>query len=589
MSNYMKTWMRRSSLRGLSIQQRLPVLIFVLLLSLMVTFSWFSYISVKNATLKAGRDRLNTVSDQLISMLGQNALANIVGTRAVAGQESLKKCLLSLQPDGCEASLPILEKLRLDSSSILVEIRDADREVVLRSSQDSIHLRINFDSLLATFPRIDSGTIGKMYLVKDRLFYPIIAAITNNNMIIGYLIRWRLITSSPRTVQQLSGLMGAKSNFYFGNSDKRLWTDMLKPVKNPFPPEGRSGGQVVEYNQPDGSPVIGVEKSIKNTPWLMVMEFSQQAVMEPANRFLKWVIIIASILMAIGIFLGWLMSSNITRPLNKLTAAVSLIASGREAGKVAVERKDEVGKLARAFNAMNEQVRLAKHDLEQKVVETEQANEQLRSLSAHLQNIREEERMHIAREMHDELGQLLTGFKMDVSWLNKKIGASTEPGVQEKLKEMMSIVDDAASFVRRLAAELRPSILDDLGLIPALEWHSKEFTKRFDIEVDFQTQMNEFQTSGVVATGLFRMYQESLTNVARHSGATKVNSMLEFSKGQIKLTIQDNGKGFDMAATGERKTLGLLGMKERAVMIGGKLEINSVPGGGTTVTVSVPG
>src|SRR5262249_18638002 len=156
------------------------------------------------------------------------------------------------------------------------------------------------------------------------------------------------------------------------------------------------------------------------------------------------------------------------------------------------------------------------------VVETAEINEQLRSLSAHLQNIREDERMHIAREMHDELGQLLTGFKMDVAWLNKKLNDASAEIAKEKLQSMIHLIDDAIRFVRKLASELRPSILDDLGLIAALEWHGHEFEKRYNIKIDFRSSVQELDIPKDVATGLFRIYQESLTNVARHSGAKRV-------------------------------------------------------------------
>lgn len=596
MSKFMKTWLRRSSFRGLSIQQRLPLLICVLLLSLMIVFSSISYINVKKAALKAGRERLNSVSDQLSSMLGQSAQAMISATRTVAMQEPLSRCLSSLQPDGCEQSLPLLESLRQDSASVMVEILNDDLRPVLRSSKEGIEQKVNFNLLLSsirkrnadTALKLDSGTVGKITRVRDSMYYPITVGITHNNQVIGYLVRWRIITSNARSIQQLSDLLGAKSTIYFGNADKSLWTDMIRPISSPIPAAMQPGKDVLEYKTQNGQKVLGVEKAIRNTPWLLVMEFSRQTVVEPARRFLTQVVIISVILIAIGIFVAWIMSRNITRPLNKLTDAASILASGREAPQVDVDRRDEIGKLARAFNAMTEQIRIAKRDLEGKVVEAEQMSAQLRDLSAHLQNIREEERIHIAREMHDELGQLLTGFKMDTSWLNKKLSANTEPGVQEKLQEMMSIVDSAAMFVRKLAAELRPSVLDDLGLLPALEWHSKEFAKRFNIDVDLQSHIPDLHTSNLVATGLFRMYQESLTNVARHSGARKVASQLELVDGKIRLSIKDDGKGFDISGTGAKKTLGLLGMRERATMIGGKLEIDSEPGGGTRVTITVP-
>jgi signal transduction histidine kinase len=191
--------------------------------------------------------------------------------------------------------------------------------------------------------------------------------------------------------------------------------------------------------------------------------------------------------------------------------------------------------------------------------------------------------------MHDELGQFLTGLKMDMAWLNKKAMAVRDnASIREKLAEMTELVDEAVIFVRKLAAELRPSILDNLGLIPALEWHSQEFQRRFNIEVDFRSQVKDIQPAELVATGLFRMYQESLTNVARHAEAKKIVSILNIVDGMINLSVRDDGKGFVMNGSASSKTLGLLGMKERAVMLGGQFEIISEPGKGTIVFITVP-
>jgi signal transduction histidine kinase len=190
--------------------------------------------------------------------------------------------------------------------------------------------------------------------------------------------------------------------------------------------------------------------------------------------------------------------------------------------------------------------------------------------------------------MHYELGQFLTGLKMDIKWIEKKLPESKDnAATREKLTEMSKMVDDAVLFVRKLAAELRPSILDDLGLVAALEWHSQEFAKRFNIEVEFNSEVSDLATTPNIATGLFRMYQESLTNVARHASAKKVTAFLEVDE-FIKLTIKDDGKGFDSSDIGDRKTLGLLGMRERAFMIGGKVDIISSPGEGTSIIIKIP-
>ncbi|MEP7374433.1 MAG: PAS domain S-box protein [Chitinophagaceae bacterium] len=213
--------------------------------------------------------------------------------------------------------------------------------------------------------------------------------------------------------------------------------------------------------------------------------------------------------------------------------------------------------------------------------------ESIRKLTGHLQNVREEERLHIAREIHDELGQLLTVLKMDVSWLNKKI----EPGnnfAKEKLTEILSLIDTTVKTVRRIASELRPSLLDDLGLLAAMEWHLEEFERRSGISKELHLPEAEPQLPDSLKIGLFRIFQESLTNVARHSEAKRVVVSLIQEDKQLILTIKDNGTGFEEKPAAAKKTLGLLGMKERTMMMGGIYSISGVKGEGTIVTVIVP-
>jgi PAS domain S-box-containing protein len=210
----------------------------------------------------------------------------------------------------------------------------------------------------------------------------------------------------------------------------------------------------------------------------------------------------------------------------------------------------------------------------------------IRKLTEHLQNIREEERTNIAREIHDELGQQLTVLKMDISWLKKKIGASDE-NVNRKIKDLLSMLDDTVRTVRRISSELRPSLLDDLGLIAAMEWHLREFEQRSGIKTIFRTSEYNLQLPDGIRTGLYRIFQESLTNVARHAGAENVEVTFDYQHPDIILRIIDDGSGFSKKMIENKRTLGILGMKERTAMMGGKYEIESEPGKGTVVVVTV--
>jgi len=248
--------------------------------------------------------------------------------------------------------------------------------------------------------------------------------------------------------------------------------------------------------------------------------------------------------------------------------------------------KTNLTRLPAAINNAIEKKRI-QQEKELSQQELKQLNQELRSVSAHLERIREEEQARIAREIHDQIGQQLTGLKMDVSWVKGMIGKKAEPeAILKKLNEMLDNLDEAVKTVRKVASDLRPSILDDFGLIDALDWHSKEFATRYGINIHFKSLVNEINADPAITIGLFRIYQESLVNVARHAAAKNVISVLETSDNKVSLSITDDGKGFDSSK--QKKTLGLLGMKERAQMIGGTLTINSKPGMGTALFITVP-
>jgi PAS domain S-box-containing protein len=219
-------------------------------------------------------------------------------------------------------------------------------------------------------------------------------------------------------------------------------------------------------------------------------------------------------------------------------------------------------------------------------LELETSYAAVRKLTEYLQNVREEERTHIAREIHDELGQQLTVLKMDVSWLNKKI-PEPDDAIRQKMQELLMMLDETVRTVRRISSELRPSLLDDLGLTAALEWQLKEFEKRSGIKTNFEAPESEIRLPNNVKTAFFRIFQESLTNVARHSEAKSVLVSLGFREDKFVLSIIDDGKGFDRQKMAEKRTLGILGMQERTSMIGGSYNITGKPGKGTTVEVAI--
>ncbi len=214
-------------------------------------------------------------------------------------------------------------------------------------------------------------------------------------------------------------------------------------------------------------------------------------------------------------------------------------------------------------------------------------SEALRALSARLQQIREEERGRIAREIHDELGQALTALKLDLSWLAEGLPDSQQP-LRAQIHALSRRVEETIRAVRRIATALRPSLLDDLGLVAALEWQAEEFRRHSGIRLRFASTLRDARLDRDLSTSVFRIFQEALTNVARHARATSVEVRLEERSGRLLLEVRDNGRGITESERSGRGALGLLGMRERALALGGELEVTGSPRGGTEVRLVVP-
>jgi signal transduction histidine kinase len=214
------------------------------------------------------------------------------------------------------------------------------------------------------------------------------------------------------------------------------------------------------------------------------------------------------------------------------------------------------------------------------------SSDQLRALASRLQKVREEERTVIAREIHDELGQALTGLRLDVSWMKRRL-----PHDHEAVAQCASIVqriDHTLNAVRRIATELRPSVLDQLGLAAALEWQGHEFATRTGIIVDIDLCADDIPVPDDLGSSAFRILQESLTNIARHASATRVTIRLRLSPKRLKLVVADDGVGIAPDRLDGTGSLGLVGMRERALACGGTLDIARGERGGTTITLRVP-
>lgn len=284
-------------------------------------------------------------------------------------------------------------------------------------------------------------------------------------------------------------------------------------------------------------------------------------------------------------------------PIIFLTAAYEDLASifrGYEVGAVDYIVKPLIPEVLRSKIAVfvdlyNKNVALQREIAERRVTEERlrESEENLRALAARLQSVREEEQIRIAREIHDELGQALTGLKMDLSWLANALKPEQQ-ALLEKTNGMFRLIDGTIRSVRRIASGLRPEVLDEIGLTAAISWQARDFQVRSGIRCNVELPADGPALDTARSTAVFRIFQELLTNVARHAHATRVDVRMGVDGNTMWLRVQDNGRGISESKLNSSKSLGFLGMRERVLPFDGTIDIRGQRGKGTTVTIRIP-
>jgi len=521
----------------------------------------------------------------------------------------------------------------------IIIVREKDEEIVYSTS------KVNKSLLAGIYESIDKLkplTPGTMF-INDYKFYPsylkpaafISAPIFNNSKPIGYILiefsvdqinqimtnnnSWRELGFGETAETYIAGpdyKMRTDSRFFIQEPDKyyellkKIGTDeeIIGMIKNDSTSilhqevrtfatiEGSKGNALTKIiHDYRGIEVISSFSPllIGNLKWVIVSEIDTSEAFGTIQSLKEYLILASLVIILLSASLGIAISRKISAPIYSLVNAVGLFGKGNLDYRAQFESNDEFGQLFDKFNEMAEKIFAYTTSLKTEIEDRKKisdellkSREELRNLSSHLQTVREEERKLIAREIHDELGQALNTIKLKLS-LHKRIENSGSEAAGISFNELFGLIDTTINTVRRIITELRPQILDDLGLSAAIEWLVNEFSKNSGIACSLSIYADELKAEPDKSIALFRILQEALTNVARHSNAAAVNISLTEANNYIELLIEDDGKGISPDKIANPSSYGLLGMKERARYIGGELTIQSQINKGTTIKVKV--
>jgi signal transduction histidine kinase len=551
----------------LSIRQRLPLLICILLLSVMLVFGSIAYLGVHKAALNSGEDRLKVLSGQLSSMLSLQLRNMVTGTYNIVNKPAMKDHVLSNGRDSVKEALSLLELVRSrDTNSVYVEVRTADHRPLLKSAKDNTQMDINIAPLLSTLSPVkpDSGVTGKLYAVNNRIYYPVAVSITDQEKLIGYVVRWRQMLATPRAMEQLYQLLGTECKFFIGNADGTLWTDMITTVPPPVADEEQ---------------VMTTVLPVANTDWKLNVQLSKQSMLQPAHNFMYWLIAAGLTILAIGILVAWLLSRNISKPLIDLTEAASGIAAGNYSQLVQMERRDELGQLAHAFNAMAMQVQqklrmeaeLAQHKIMQQHLVAETAIQ-----------AQEKERETLGNELHDNINQILASAKLYLEVAR----TGNEEMLPLAISKSYENVNLAIGEIRQLSKQLVPPSLDNT-LLSAISDLAEEIRSITGITVTVHAErFNEDLVSEEIKLTLYRIVQEQVNNILKHAAASDIMITIETEHDNAYLVITDNGVGFDTRK--RSKGIGLRNIDSRIRFLDGTASVISQTGKGCRLKISVP-
>ena len=517
------------------------------LLSAIVLYGLANYYSLKKATLIIGKDRLSSVTGQVSGMLAQSAQFLLKVSHQAAASKEVVQFFKTNGKQYKDESLKQLDGLSRDTTWASMELTDPNGKTVLRSANSKIKVPIDTRSVLAfTRPAPDSGKVGKLYLARDSMYYPIISAVNDGKQVLGYIISWKFLRSSPKAIEQFSQLVGTGAGIYVGNLDGSLWTNTVKPIQGP-PIKLNQFNDVIEYKGAGGADMLAKSNRVPYTAWTVVISFPEKILLSGVNNFMSLVLIGGIVLVLMGVIAAWIMSRNISRPLAQLTNAATIISQGDYSGAVDIHRKDELGELANAFNTMATKVYKMHRELERKVAERtlqlENANKELEAFS-----------YSVSHDLRTPL-RAISGYsimlKEDYEDKLDAEGLRIIGNIISNAKTMGQLIDELLAFSRLGKKELALAKVDmkQLAETVAAELAHNEEAGKYKINIDASLPPAEGD-GGMIKQAMMNL----VGNAIKYSSKKQEPEIRIGAKAEADRTIyyvQDNGVGFDMAYSGK--------------------------------------
>lgn len=524
------------------IKTKLPLLIGTLLLTIIVIAAWASYVGVKESALEVSRERLRFLTDHLATLLQQSFTALANKTQTAANDPRIRAYLVSPQSGSKAGALAVMQQFA-PPQDLRVELWDQNRALVLASPESSspmpADLNIEFNES-ASGPLFSSG--GRIRLVGETIAFPMVAAVkSDHGEPFGYIVRWRRLVGTPEARQRLVDLIGSQASLYLGNNQGEIWTDFVSIAPNP-PVDTRLSGEVAHYTREGAHPVLAVARPIQGTPLFVLVEFSDQVALGQADRFLRRMLVIGAVLLALGLTGAWALSRSITRPLDSLTKAATAITGGNYSRLVEVRRRDELGELATAFNAMAVRVGDSERELAQKVqdrtAQLQGANKELESFSYSVS--------HDLRAPLRHINGFSQALLEDYADKLDDVGRRYLQDLRSASQEMAQLIDDVLRLARVTRSEMRTEVVDlsEMARTIVVQLRRSDAGRKVDIRIE----------EGLSTRGDNRLLQIMLTNLLENAWkftSKREQAEIAFGReqkdGELTYFIRDNGAGFDMS------------------------------------------